>query len=197
MKHVIIHGSFGSQKDNWFPWLKNMLEVDGHEVLMPSFPVDSFDAFTKAGKDSIEQKQNLESWRQAFAEHVVPFVGDEPVSYIAHSLGPIFIVRMLLEFDLKAKKSILVAPFYQHLSYSWQFKKANQSFCDDNFDFKDSADRLGDSHVFIGSDDPYVPREYSKDFTTKTNSAVHVIENGGHMNSESGFTKFEQLAVLI
>ena len=104
---------------------------------------------------------------------------------------------MLLEFDLKAKKSILVAPFYQHLSYSWQFKKANQSFCDDNFDFKDSADRLGDSHVFIGSDDPYVPREYSKDFTTKTNSAVHVIENGGHMNSESGFTKFEQLAVLI
>ncbi len=197
MKHVIIHGSFGSQKDNWFPWLKNMLEVDGHEVLMPSFPVDSFDAFTKAGKDSIEQKQNLESWRQAFAEHVVPFVGDEPVSYIAHSLGPIFLVRMLLEFDLKANKSILVAPFYQHLSYNWQFRKANQSFCDDNFDFKDSADRLGDSHVFIGSDDPYVPIEYSKDFAIKTSSTVHIVDNGGHMNSESGFTEFEQLAVLI
>ncbi|MBP6041849.1 serine hydrolase family protein [Candidatus Saccharibacteria bacterium] len=197
MKYVIIHGSFGSPEDNWFPWLKNKLETDGNKVLAPSFPVDSFEAFTKAGNESFEQEQNLESWRKAFSEQVIPFVRNEPASYITHSLGPIFLVRMLLEFNLKAKKSILVAPFYRHLSYNWQFKKANQSFCDDNFEFKDSAERLGDSHVLIGSNDPYVPIEYSKDFAIKTSSTVHIVDNGGHMNSESGFTEFEQLAVLI
>ncbi|MBP7018160.1 alpha/beta hydrolase [Candidatus Saccharibacteria bacterium] len=197
MKHVIIHGSFGAPTDNWFPWLKTNLEVRGHKVIVPSFPVDNYDIFTKAGQEYSVQKQNLDSWRMIFRQQIVPFVNDEPVNYIAHSLGPIFLVRMLIEFNLEAKKSILVAPFYQHLNDVWQFKKANQSFCDDSFDFKDSSVRLGDSHVFMSDNDPYVPLDYSMSFADKTDSKIYIIENAGHFNTASGYTEFNQLTQLF
>ncbi len=197
MKYVIIHGSFGRPTDNWFSWLQNRLEVANHKVIVPSFPVDDYDDFTKAGQDYSRQKQNLDSWRSTFKQQVVPFIGDEPISYIAHSLGPIFLIRMLIEFNLKADKSLLVAPFYQHLGGIWQFKKANQSFCDENFNFKDSATRLGESHVFISTNDPYVPAGYSRKFADKTDSKIHIIESAGHFNTDSGYKKFDQLADLL
>ena len=33
--YIIIHGSFGSKDGNWFPWLKNELEKDNKDVVVP------------------------------------------------------------------------------------------------------------------------------------------------------------------
>ena len=35
---VIIHGSYGSPDENWFPWLKKELQKIGYKVFVPAFP---------------------------------------------------------------------------------------------------------------------------------------------------------------
>ena len=58
MKFVIFHGAFGSPEGNWFPQLKEKLELFGQEVIAPQFPIDDWERFTKAGPSTKPQKQN-------------------------------------------------------------------------------------------------------------------------------------------
>ena len=37
--YFIIHGSFGSPFENWFPWLHDFIESDGKQVYVPDFPI--------------------------------------------------------------------------------------------------------------------------------------------------------------
>ena len=54
MNVIIVHGSFGSPEENWFPWLKEELEKFGVKVLVPKFPTP--------------EGQSLENWLKAFEE---------------------------------------------------------------------------------------------------------------------------------
>ena len=36
--YVIVHGSYGSPFENWFPWLYEKLTAEGKNVLVPQFP---------------------------------------------------------------------------------------------------------------------------------------------------------------
>ncbi len=49
---IIIHGTGGSPKGNWFPWLKEILENEGCKVFIPRFPTP--------------ENQSLESWFRVF-----------------------------------------------------------------------------------------------------------------------------------
>ena len=40
MKFVLFHGSYGSSEGNWFPYLKNQLELINQDVLVPQFPIE-------------------------------------------------------------------------------------------------------------------------------------------------------------
>ena len=73
----IIHGSYGSPEENWFPWLKSDLEKLGCRVYVPRFPTP--------------EKQSLEKWLDVFKEYD-GFVDSETI-FIGHSLGPAFILR--------------------------------------------------------------------------------------------------------
>ena len=37
-KVIIVHGWDGHPEDIWFPWLKNILEERGYEVIIPQLP---------------------------------------------------------------------------------------------------------------------------------------------------------------
>lgn len=41
MKYIFInHGFMGSNIENWFPWLKNEIDNENNQVVIPQYPID-------------------------------------------------------------------------------------------------------------------------------------------------------------
>lgn len=74
--YIILHGSFGSNKGNWFPWLKEQLENNNKQVDVPQMPV---------GID----KQNFKSWSNILDKLKI----NESTIIIAHSISPALYVN--------------------------------------------------------------------------------------------------------
>ena len=75
----IIHGTDGHPKENWFPWLKQKIESSEHTVFVPQFPTP--------------EGQSFEAWQQVLMEYEKEI--NEQTIFIAHSLGCIFLLRLL------------------------------------------------------------------------------------------------------
>ena len=92
--YIIVHGSFGSKDGNWFPWLKKELEEKNLDVVVPQFPVGV-------------GIQNYESWSSVLDSIEI----DSDTTIIAHSIGPIFVCKYLIDKKIKVKKLIFVCGF--------------------------------------------------------------------------------------
>ena len=51
--------------------------------------------------------------------------------------------------------------------------------------------------MFHGADDPYVPLAMAQELANKLGVKLNVIEKGGHLNAESGYTKFPAVLKAI
>ena len=193
--HLILHGSYGAPSENWTPWLKGELEKQAKVVLAPQFPVDNWDEASAAGKEGfVPKQQTLRNWLDTFAE-LLPLIDTEDLTIIAHSLAPLFVLHILQTYpDLKLKNVLFVAPFLGKLGDIWQIEAVNKSFyAPDNFDYTDFSKRTQQSHVFYSDNDPYVPEVSALDFAEKVNATLHLIDNAGHFNNDSGYSKFPEL----
>ena len=175
MNFLIIHGSFGSKDGNWFPWLKEELEKLGHTVYLPQFPV---------GKDN----QTLDSWTNTIEDLNIPFGGDLIV--IAHSIGPSFTLSLLEKYGCKA--CFFVSGFLTLLGNE-EYDYVNKTFVTREFEWEKIKQNCSKFVLYHGDNDPYVPLETAKEFAGKVGVELKVIENGGHLNEESGYTQFPQL----
>jgi len=113
--YIIIHGSFGSPNGNWFPWLKQYLELKGNDVIVPQMPVGV-------------GKQNFENWSQVLNELEI----NENTTIIAHSIAPIFVCKYLIEKKYKVKKLIFVCGFNNYLGIDSEFDSVNKPMFIDN-----------------------------------------------------------------
>jgi len=50
---------------------------------------------------------------------------------------------------------------------------------------------------FYSNNDPYVKFDVEKSFADTISNEQYIIENGGHINAESGYTKFEEILKVI
>lgn len=175
--YIILHGSFGSKNDNWFPWLKNEIQRTLRErerVIVPQMPVGI-------------GKQNFENWSKEFDKLNI----NDQTTIIAHSIAPIFVCKYLIKNKIKVKKLIFVCGFNNYLGIDPDYDAVNKSMFIDNFsDVKSYCD---DIICFYSDNDPYVKFEIEKNFADKLTKNQHIIKNGGHINSESGFKKFEEI----
>ena len=71
----------------------------------------------------------------------------------------------------------------------------NESMFLDNL--SDVRDYCKDIVCFYSNNDPYVKYEKEKEFADTIADEQIVIENGGHLNSESGYTEFKELLKYI
>lgn len=171
--YIIIHGSFGSKDENWFPWLKEQLEKN-NKVLIPQMPVG-------VGNQTFE----------SLAKVLNKLDINENTIIIAHSIAPIFLCKYLITNNIKVKKLIFVCGFNNYLGINSDFDAVNKPMFINNFD--DVKQYCKDIVCYYSDNDPYVKYEAEKEFADKLTNKQYIIKNGGHINAESGYTKFEEI----
>ena len=192
MKYVIFHGSFGSPESNWFPELKEKLEMLGQKVVVPEFPIEDWDDLTKKGQKATLKNQTLNNWLKVFAKEVKKFKKNEKLCFVGHSLGPVFILHAVNKFNIKLDCAIFVSPFLslEKSKKMWQIDIANQTFYKKNFDYKRLKRLIPISYVLYSDNDPYVPKKYPLEFAKKMESSAIFVKKAGHMNSEVNLNEF-------
>ena len=174
--YVIVHGSYGTPFENWFPWLFNELLERGKNVLAPQFPCGS-------------DVQNYNNWTKVMNAYK-SYLGEE-TTFIGHSLAPAFIVDYILNNNLRVKDLYFAAPFYDLINIE-DFDKVNKPF----FIYKDMKrikELTRSITCFISTTDPYVPNPLSIEFADKIGAKKIFVENAGHFNAAAGYTQFDQL----
>ena len=174
--YIIIHGSFGSKDGNWFPWLKNKLS--DKNVIVPQMPVGV-------------GNQNFENWSKVLDELSI----DENTTMIAHSIAPVFVCKYLITNKIKVKKLIFVCGFNNYLGIDSDFDAVNEPMFIDNLE--DIKNYCNSIICFYSNNDPYVKFEVERSFADKISNEQYIIENGGHINAESGYTEFEEILKVI
>ena len=171
--YIIIHGSYGTVDGNWFPWLKQELEKNNNKVELPQFPIGL-------------NIQNYDSWSKVLDKIDI----NENTTIIAHSIGPIFICKYLINKKIKVKKLIFVCGFNNY-SVNEEYDNVNISmFIDNYYDIKKYCN---DIVCFYSDNDPYVSFKAEKEFADNVAIKQIIIKNGGHINSESGYIKFIEI----
>jgi uncharacterized protein len=178
MNVIIIHGSCGDTKENWFPWLKKELEVLGCRVFVPKFPTPN--------------GQSLTSWLAAFQPYEQYL--DEETILVGHSVGPAFILSVLERTPKKITAAFLVAGFTNKIGNPY-FDVLNESFMH-KFDWDMIREHCCRFYIINADDDPYVPLEKGRELSEHLRSPLLVV-HGGHLNDESGFREFPFVLQLI
>jgi len=172
--YIILHGSFGSSTGNWFPWLRDELDKDFYKVEVPQMPVGV-------------GNQNYENWEREFSKLNI----NENTIIIAHSIAPVFVCKYLINNKVKVKKLIFVCGFNNYLGIDTAYDAVNEPMYLDNLEeVKKYCDNI---ICFYSDNDPYVPFEVEKNFADTVANEQYIIPNGGHINSETGFVKFEAI----
>lgn len=191
MKFIIFHGAFGNPESNWFPELKEKLAGFGQKVIVPRFPVDNWEDVTRSGRSLSPKQQTLEKWLKTFRKSVLPLIkSGEKLCFVAHSLGPLFILHVIEKFNLQLDSAIFVSPFFDRLDRVWQIDHVNQSFYKTNFNFEKLKKLIPVSYVLYSDNDPYVDKKHSILFAKLLDSSLIFVKRAGHMNSEVNLNEF-------
>ena len=108
--YFIIHGSFGHNKENWFPWLENKLKEQGFEVFNFNYPTP--------------QEQNFENWSKVL-DSVRDKINEESI-FVCHSIAPIFLIKYILSNKIKIRKLISVCGFNNYIGGHPEFDNINK-----------------------------------------------------------------------
>ncbi|MFA5793104.1 MAG: alpha/beta fold hydrolase [Candidatus Gracilibacteria bacterium] len=171
----IFHGTGGHPQENWFPWLKAELVAKGHNVYIPKFPTP--------------EGQSLEAWLDVLKPYEDKI--NEDSILIGHSLGGLFLLRVLERLQTKVKTTVFVgAPIGVK---PIKFYESDEKFS--GFDFDWDAIRTKATHfiVFHSDNDPYVSLANGELLAKELGTNLTFIPNAGHFNSASGYIKFEEL----
>jgi uncharacterized protein len=180
MKFFIIHGAYGNPKENWFGWLKEKLEKDNHEVIIPQFPTP--------------EKQTLEEWMKVFEPYMNQI--NKYTIFIGHSLGPAFILSVLEKLNVKIKACFFVAGFIGKIGIE-DFDEINKTFTQKNFKWERICENCKEFKIINSENDPYVKIEKGQELAKLTKTKLIKIQDAGHFNEEAGYTKFPLLLDYI
>ncbi len=176
---LILHGTNGNSKTNWFDWLRVELEKKGRQVWVPDLPqadkpnIDRYNQFIFANKN----------WQ--FTEETI---------LIGHSSGAVAILGLLqaLPENVKVDTCYLVGSFRNDLGWEALKELFLKPF---NFDLiKKKARRF----VFIHSDnDPYCPLEHAEFLAKKLGGELIVKKGQQHFSIITYGEKYQQFPFLL
>jgi len=176
----IFHGIGGSPNENWFPWLKKELNEQGHRVIVPAFP--------RADKPQLDEwHKHMERYEESIDENTV---------FVGHSLGGIFVLRLLEKMQTPIHATFLVASVTGP-DDGLDFATLMTAFTDAPLDRVTIKKNAGSIHAYHAENDPYIPLEHIKELAAKLGATLDIIPNGRHLNESNGFREFPLLRERI
>lgn len=162
---LILHGTDGHSKENWFDWLKQELEEDGYKVWVPDLPgankpnIERYNDFILANKDWLFDSDSI---------------------IVGHSSGAVAILGLLeaLPEGVKVDTCYLVGAFRNDLKWD-----ALKDLFIKPFDFAKIKTKTN-KFIFIHSDnDPYCPLDHAKYLAKELGGELIVKEGQKHIVS--------------
>jgi len=173
----IFHGTEGYPKENWFPWLKQELEQKGNKVFVPQFPSPPV-----IPAKIIEWFDVLKDYEQYIDENSI---------LIGHSLGGVFLLRVLEKLTHPVKAAFFVGtPIGIRPILNFDRDSAFSGF---EFNWEEIKKKTQNFVVFHSNTDPYVGLENGKKLAKNLGIELSFVPNAGHFNKKAGYLKFEQL----
>ncbi len=184
-KAYIIHRWGGTPQSDWYPWIKNELELLGYEVFVPEMP--------NTDHPVIEE-------RVSFLQNLI-MVPDEHTLFIGHSIGCQTIMRFFetLPIGAKVAKVVFVAGWFnldnledketQDLAKPW---------IEHSINFAKVGKICSNIQVFLSSNDTYgFVNENKNIFINELNAKVDILENRGHFTEEDGVKELPEILTLL
>lgn len=187
MKYYFInHGFMGSNIENWFPWLKNEIDDKNNQVIIPQYPIDN-------------KKHFYEYWKKVLDVYKDFNYINLNTIMIGHSSGCAFTIKYLIENSIKVDKLILISGFNNYYSNEENdfHNDVNKTFYVNDDELNKIKELCNKIICIYGDNDPYIPQDVFNDLAIKLNAKRVVIHNGGHLNKEAGYNKFEELLNII
>lgn len=184
--YFIIHGFASGNIDNWFPWIKKKIDSDTKLCVIPQFPIDI-------------NHQNYSSWKLVLdAYKNNNMINDETV-LIGHSIGCAFIIKYILENNIKVSKIILVSGFNNFYAEDPNdlHNKVNKTFYINDDELKEVNKHADDVICLYGDNDPYISQDVLHNYYIKLNAKEIIIHNGEHLNTKAGYNTFDELLKWI
>ena len=117
---------------------------------------------------------------------------------VGHSLGPAFILSVLEEVSMKKQvRACFFVSGFLGLLDNPAYDALNTSFTTKKFDWKVIKKSCRHFYMLNADNDPYVPLKKGKELAEKISADCMIVKNGGHINEESGFKRFDVLLDLI
>lgn len=175
----IIHGTGGHPKENWFPWLKEELELLSCRVIVPQFPTPA--------------DQTPETWFRVLDAYKTDYTAETLL--VAHSLGGAFALRVLEKYDVTIRAAFLVAaPIGVHPITNWE---GDQPFIGKPFDWAAIRSHAERFVVFHSDDDPMIGVNNGVELSSRLSAEFVRLPNSGHFNAKAGYTRFDLLLEKI
>lgn len=176
----IIHGTGGSPEWNWFPWMKDQLEQQWYQVVVPRLPTPHW--------------QSLESWTETFQSYIDD-INSETI-FVAHSAGPAFVLSILERISTPIKACYFASGFLELIQLP-EFDLLNETITSRQFDWEFIHKNCPYFYMCHWEDDPYVPFHNVEILAENLWIEVDIIEWGGHLSIESGYSQFPYLLEKI
>lgn len=175
---IILHGTAGSSKGNWFPWLKAELEKKGWKVWVPDLP----------GSEA----PNIKRYNQFLLSSGYAF--DEETILIGHSSGSVAILGLLqvLPEGTFIKEAILVGSFIDNLG-----RADLQGLFEEPFDFETIRTRAKKFVLIHSNDDPYCPLSGARKLSEMLGSELIVKESQKHFSVGTAGEQYKEFPFIL
>lgn len=174
----ILHGTGGSSKGNWFPWLKTKLEEKNWKVWVPDLP--------KADVPNIKRYNEFifsSDWKF-----------DNNSVLVGHSSGAVAILGILqnLPKDIVVDTVVLVGAFKNNLD-----QDALSGLFDEPFEFEKIKNHAKHIILIHSDNDPYCPLEHAE-YLAKCLGAELIMKPGQkHFSIGTGGPAYNQFPLVL
>lgn len=178
MRILILHDKDGYAGVDWGEWLHDELQKQGYIVTTPILTDSNY--------------PNRNWWSKEIQQITLNF-DTKDLIVVGHSLGVISALDFIEQSIVPVKALISVSGF----SADYGAEQYSAFLRQKNLDFARIRANLGQSVVIYGDDDPYVPVEALRQLAQDLAVKPIVIADGGHLNTERGYTTFPLLLDII